>query len=417
MKALLLAYFTAPLLSPESMLVRRMLHATASPGLSWDLVTVNPLFAYGAKDHGSGIALETLEHPPHICRVPSAEYALAPLYALFPRLRLLPDTRRGWMPFAVRAAAKRLRQEPRDVLVTWAQPYSSHLAGLALKKRFPQLPWVAYFGDPWGGNPYIDTIPPSCVVQEGEVLQRAERIIVNTRAVREDMIRRHALKETEKIHVIPHSCDHAWLEKTPPGEPREEQEKRQRTGQKPCTLTYAGNFYGKRTPEPLLEGLRFVPSGSKRSLEVRFVGKFPESSKDTVRELEPLVRLYGQKSYGETRKLLDASDMLLLIDAPLAESMFLPSKLVDYLALRKPILAITPRGGASWQALEGLEHVYRMDPGETEKIGMFLAQLARGEIAFSEAPSVPSAFLPETVGEQWRRVLEEARKALLREKS
>jgi hypothetical protein len=84
MKALLLAYFTAPLLSPESMLVRRMLHATASPGLSWDLVTVNPSFAYGVKDHGSGIALEALEHPPTYAGFPPQSMPWLPFTPSFP---------------------------------------------------------------------------------------------------------------------------------------------------------------------------------------------------------------------------------------------------------------------------------------------------------------------------------------------
>jgi glycosyltransferase involved in cell wall biosynthesis len=39
-----------------------------------------------------------------------------------------------------------------------------------------------------------------------------------------------------------------------------------------------------------------------------------------------------------------ASDVLMVIDAPFAQSPFLPSKLVDYLGARKPILGVTPPG-------------------------------------------------------------------------
>ena len=51
---------------------------------------------------------------------------------------------------------------------------------------------------------------------------------------------------------------------------------------------------------------------------------------------------------GDAQSIAAAADVLLVIDAPTAgPSPFLPSKLVDYLALRKPILGITPVEGAS----------------------------------------------------------------------
>jgi hypothetical protein len=39
-----------------------------------------------------------------------------------------------------------------------------------------------------------------------------------------------------------------------------------------------------------------------------------------------------------------ASDALLVVDAPGAHSLFLPSKVVDYLGARRPIFGITPEG-------------------------------------------------------------------------
>jgi glycosyltransferase involved in cell wall biosynthesis len=45
---------------------------------------------------------------------------------------------------------------------------------------------------------------------------------------------------------------------------------------------------------------------------------------------------------------------LLLIDAPADESLFLPSKLIDYLPAAKPILALTPQRGASADVVRAL---------------------------------------------------------------
>ncbi len=379
------------------MLVRRMLHATSTLGVSWKVVTVQSSFSYGTKDYGENLALETLPHPPEVERTLSLEYALAPLYALFPPLRSMPDTRFGWVPFGVSRAAKILEQAKYDVLVTWAQPYSSHVAGWRLKKRFPELSWVAYFGDPWVGNPYIEKIPKICLEWERKVVARSDRIIVNTRGAREDFAGRYGAGVKDKIDVIPHSYDHAWLgDEKSPGEERRP---------RPCTLTYGGNFYGKRTPEPVLKALEALIPKDREALRVQFVGKFPFPWQSRAEKLAPSVAVLGQKSYGETQNLLKTSDILLLIDAPLAESMFLPSKLVDYLALGKPILALTPKGGASWEALEGVEHVCRIDTLDSANIEVFLKRLARGEILFRKKVDIPEAFTPEAVGAKWERTL------------
>ena len=45
-------------------------------------------------------------------------------------------------------------------------------------------------------------------------------------------------------------------------------------------------------------------------------------------------------------ELMETADLLLIVDAPARLSVFLPSKLVDYLGARRPILSLTPEGAA-----------------------------------------------------------------------
>ena len=55
---------------------------------------------------------------------------------LLPILRgnfFIPDARKGWVPFAVKAAQKVLKEESISHLVTTGPPHSTHLAGLQLK--------------------------------------------------------------------------------------------------------------------------------------------------------------------------------------------------------------------------------------------------------------------------------------------
>ena len=47
----------------------------------------------------------------------------------------------------------------------------------------------------------------------------------------------------------------------------------------------------------------------------------------------------GGCPFAESARRAAAADVLLVIDAPADESLFLPSKLIDYLPAGKPILA------------------------------------------------------------------------------
>ncbi|MBM3317932.1 MAG: hypothetical protein FJY75_08760, partial [Candidatus Eisenbacteria bacterium] len=66
--------------------------------------------------------------------------------------------------------------------------------------------------------------------------------------------------------------------------------------------------------------------------------------------LATLFRVHPVIPYLDSLALMRRSDLLLTVDARLtqsAESVFLPSKLVDYLGSGTPVLAVTPRRGAT----------------------------------------------------------------------
>lgn len=56
---------------------------------------------------------------------------------------LAPDKERLWEIFSCRKAAKIVKYDGIDLIYTASPPKSSHLLGLYLKKRFPQIPWIA----------------------------------------------------------------------------------------------------------------------------------------------------------------------------------------------------------------------------------------------------------------------------------
>lgn len=61
--------------------------------------------------------------------------------------------------------------------------------------------------------------------------------------------------------------------------------------------------------------------------------------------LESNVRLAGPLSYTDTLNCCMESDVLLVLEAPYEEGIYLPSKFVDYVQTGRPILAISPKIG------------------------------------------------------------------------
>ena len=55
----------------------------------------------------------------------------------------IPDNERLWQIFSSRRSARIVKNEGIDLIYTVSPPFSAHLTGLRLKKKYPGLPWVA----------------------------------------------------------------------------------------------------------------------------------------------------------------------------------------------------------------------------------------------------------------------------------
>lgn len=94
----------------------------------------------------------------------------------------IPDARKGWVPFAVKAAQKKIATDQISHLITTGPPHSTHLAGLTLAAQF-KLNWWVDFRDPWSDVFYNKQMLRSQSSQhkdaqlEKKVLQQASGVI------------------------------------------------------------------------------------------------------------------------------------------------------------------------------------------------------------------------------------------------
>ena len=255
------------------------------------------------------------------------------------RRLLLPDASVTWLPTAVPAAVRIVKDEGIDAVITTSPPYSMNMIGAAVK-RIAGIPWVADLRDAVLGNADRRFDRTSVRVKE-KALQRVVRLIAGSAdavvAVSDpiaDEVRTFA--PAGPVRVIPNGCDFddfAGLE--------------YHSGDR-FRITHTGSFFGQRDPRPFLTAL--AGSGLD-DVVARFAGDFRAADREWVDSLGLGDRL-ELLSYVPHRQALelqrDSEANLLLLPEAAGRGKVVPSgKIFEYLAAERPILAAVPPDGAA----------------------------------------------------------------------
>ncbi len=260
---------------------------------------------------------------------------------------LFPDRRIGWFPFAAIRALSTSHQKTIDVIYSTSTVMTSHLVAYAVGKLL-RKPWVADFQDPWSAD--INGFPTFVHKMladrlELRILHCADRITVTTDPVRKMLLGKDPAVPADKVVTIPMGFDpDAFKDLARPPQAK-------------FAITHFGSFYGPRSPIPFLaalnESLRQRPRLGQ-DVEVFFFGKFDpqllaltEAFLDQ-HELRQIVHIMGTVQYATgLRHLLGSSVLLLVTGAGLWGQSLVPSKIFEYLAAGRPILALAPQGAAA----------------------------------------------------------------------
>jgi glycosyltransferase involved in cell wall biosynthesis len=267
------------------------------------------------------------------------------LWRLAKHFLYLPDSERPWADRLARTVLAEGLAGRDDVLVTFGQPMSDHLAGLRIKRRLG-LPWIAHFSDPWSDNPYLSQNPISRLRlrnMERQVFGEADRLLFTSPETVDLVMRKYPGNWRDKTSVLPHAYDPQLYRQV--AAPRE--------GNGVLTLRYVGNFYGQRNPLMLIEALALLlrtQSGVLDKVRIELVGRWvghEHWSPAAAGLPTQLLTFHKSVGYAESLRLMCKADALLIIDAPFEHNVFFPSKLVDYLGAGRPILALTPPGATA----------------------------------------------------------------------
>jgi hypothetical protein len=296
---------------------------------------------------------------------------------LWNRLNLVPDQYASWRK-GVRAVLRELTQHNSfspNAMATFGQPFSTHLIGHELKRRHG-WPWLAHFSDPWVDNPFADFDTYTLAINrrlERAVAEAADLLVFTSQETVDLVMSKYPEDVRAKARVLSQSFDPAAYD-GPEREP----------GRR-VVLRYVGNFYGHRTPEPLVRALRVIAERSPRLLDgvtFEIIGPLDRSQLVSLEAgglPDGLITVHPGVDYTESIGMIRRADGLLVIDAPAELSVFLPSKLIDYIGAARPILGLTPPGAAARliERVGGLVADPRDDEAMAGAVESFIA-LCRG---------------------------------------
>lgn len=256
-----------------------------------------------------------------------------------------------WAEAVARQALALHRERPFDVMLSRSTSCFAHLPAMLLRREL-RIPWIANWNDPPGHlfpAPYSYPLSSAERFFKNRYLRAAAQMAdVNSFPSRElmDYLRVPlGLERGGRSVVLPHV-----------GLGRYGQSTLSRPGR--FRISHAGNLSRERDPSSFLRALAgLVQAHPQVQIEFEIIGQMDDSFAPLITELglDRVVLRTPGLPFLDCLRRLEESDALLLIEAPCAQGIFFPSKLVDYAEAGRPVLALSPEGGV----VENLIRTYR----------------------------------------------------------
>lgn len=265
-----------------------------------------------------------------------------------------PDRDIGWFWYAVRQGRELLERNRVDVILSTAPPHTSHLVAANLSRRF-NIAWVADFRDPMARIPFYWSRKGKRLKKarwerlEKRIVAKADAVILNTDRMKKEFENVYGEKVYQKLYCVTNGFDSELFKKYEEIEPAQ--------GDR-LIITHAGSLYGSRNPIALFEAMALAIAAGripKEGIRLNLLGSYvrdwglPEKMDELT--LGSVVNLLAAVPHRECLMSMAASHVLLVIQP---ESIIqVPAKLYEYMALRRPILALAPEGAVGDLIREG----------------------------------------------------------------
>ena len=233
---------------------------------------------------------------------------------------LIGGLRTEWLPFCLNFL-KSIDISKYSVLITSQEPFVDSLIGLSIKKKNPDLRWIADMGDILLSPYYPKWRQKADIHVEKRIMKNTDRVILTNKNALKLVSKRYDM-ETDKFAIITQGF-------SPYAADSHKKHKNMR-----FTLFFAGSFYkGFREPDSLIEALSAVDAN------IKFViAGTNEFFMDRFEAIADKIEFLGLVPYFESLKLQRKADILVNISNK--QLYQVPGKFFEYLGSGRPILDI-----------------------------------------------------------------------------
>lgn len=337
---LVIAYALPPIQVPMSPVVARLIAGLHKLGFVVDIISAHPDASSYRLQHDNSLVDYVNTNCRQLQRLRPSFGLNRFIFNHRPFMRHFPDVMGGVHESGFNAV---MAAEPSSysAVITVSPFHTVNPMMVRIKRLRPDVRWIAHFGDPWSGNPLENRWYARHwnAWREPQALRAATYITHSSVHALEMVLNNYPFLRRERTRVIPHEFDRALY----PSRPKRINDK--------ITLRFVGTLFGRRSPAPLfmaltrLLGRRFDLRGK---LAIDLIGPTdrPLNSWESYEELPTgLVRQLPTVGYIDSLQLMYDADLLLMIEADVAATPFVPSKLMDYMGANTPIIGIAPPGG------------------------------------------------------------------------
>lgn len=333
------------------------------------------------------------------------------------------DSIKEWVEEGIKFFDK--NKDKYDIIMTRSMAPESHEIGQAIKEKYPEIKWIASFGDPIAKNPYLEInkeVSPYQVKGMGmlelgikrifspkrilmniiwnyrnnnyinkctrikideklqdQVLNNADKIIFNSEYQKDYMMNGYKEEIKKKSLILPHTFDEDFYNYN------------LKDNNDKLTISYIGHCDDTRTPNTFFDALKRLKENNidlYNKLHIDFYGDLADKDKVKIidNDLVDIVKVNKNVTYFESLEIMCKSDYLLLIDANLStildKNIFFAAKLADYLGSRKPIFGITMYDGPSADILRETNNI--ISSFSVEEIYINLRMILENKIEFKK---------------------------------
>ncbi|MDD5290991.1 MAG: glycosyltransferase [Patescibacteria group bacterium] len=366
-KVLCLSFWTPPAVRPQSILIGKMIPEWIKQGLEPVIITYDVCGDWG------------INAP--VYKIP--KFKINRYFNKYFLIRNFFATR--YYKKLCKIAEDIVKNYKIDIIFSFSNPQASNILGAMMKEKLGAK-FVAYFSDPWFDNPYkkYSWLERKNVLKlEKYVIENSDKVVFVTKEAKNLVMEKYPEFWAKKAEVI----SHCFNLKDYPEVSKTDSDK--------FIISYIGAFYKQRNPELLFKALqKIINKGPDfaRKFKIKLIGAANDYAGYSTESIAKMADLYGLKdnieivppvSYEESLKYMKLSDCLVVIDADMPGSPFLPSKVVDYAGSGRAILGITPTNSPTAQFLESLGCA-SFNYNQIYELAKYLEGLISGEIKINK---------------------------------